>query len=278
MKLRALLLAFSLLGPVAALAAKPALPHESRVPGGVAMIPLTGLDGTNAPRVDYNGERVLVVANPEPGQSRWLAVAGIPIDADPGQTQQLQAGAQQYGFAIGDKEYRAQYLTVKNQRHVNPDPEDIKRWTREREEMDAAFRHWSEPSAATLRFELPAQGPFSSPFGLKRFFNKEPRKPHSGLDIAAPEGSPVVAPGPGVVRATGDYFFNGNTVILDHGYGLTTLYCHLSRIDVKPGDRLEAGQPIGRVGKTGRATGPHLHWSISLNNVRVDPLLFIDEQ
>ncbi|VAW79063.1 Peptidase, M23/M37 family, partial [hydrothermal vent metagenome] len=128
-----------------------------------------------------------------------------------------------------------------------------------------------------LRFVLPVHGPVSSPFGLRRYFNEQPRKPHSGLDLAAAEGTPIRAPAAGHISGTGDYFFNGNTVFIDHGQGLVTMYCHMSRIDVKPGQQVAAGETIGAVGQTGRVTGPHLHWGVSLNDARINPMLFLDE-
>lgn len=256
-----------------------AVPEHSPVPGGVYVLPLTGIEAAKTPNAWYRSNRVMVISSEGSSyenKADWLAVVGIPLKAKPSETQRLVANGIDFNFEIQGKEYKAQYLTIKNKKHVNPDPKQVERWRREKAEMIAAYKSWTMPEEAVTEFVLPAQGPFSSPFGLKRFFNKQPRNPHSGLDIAAPIGAPITAPAAGTVVAKGDYFFNGKTIILDHGHGLTTMYCHMSEMDVELGDQLKTGDLIGKIGKTGRVTGPHLHWSVSLNNTRVEPLLFVD--
>ncbi len=118
-------------------------------------------------------------------------------------------------------------------------------------------------------------GPLSSKFGVRRFFNGEERNPHSGLDFAVGAGTPIKTPAAGKVILIGNYFFNGNTVFVDHGQGFISMFCHMSKIDVKVGQPLARGDVVGKVGATGRATGPHMHWNISLNDARVDPAIFI---
>jgi murein DD-endopeptidase MepM/ murein hydrolase activator NlpD len=209
---------------------------------------------------------------------RWQAVVGIHLDANPG-THQLQIAdrAASVPFQVQTRQYAEQRLTIKNKRQVNPNTEDLKRIRRERDRITAALQHWTDTPPAEIRFTLPVTGQLSSPFGLRRYFNDQPRKPHSGIDIAAPEGTLIHAPAAGQVIELGAFFFNGNSVFIDHGQGLVTLYCHLSRVDVKPGQRIARGEILGTVGQTGRVTGPHLHWSVSLNDTRVDPSLFFDD-
>lgn len=250
-----------------------ALPQESRVPGGIALIDLPASAG--APQVMYQGTRVMVL--PAEGNSGWVAVVGIPLSANPKEQQKLSINGKPMSFGIGDKAYPEQRLKIKEKKYVEPDPKQVARWRKESAEQKAAYKAWSEPETAVTNLAMPAEGPYSSAFGLKRFYNDQPRSPHSGLDIAAPDRSVISAAAPGVVTAKGEYFFNGNTIIVDHGYGLSTMYCHMSEISVELGQQLNTGDQIGLVGKTGRVTGPHLHWGVSLNNTRVDPLLFVQQ-
>jgi len=249
-------------------------PQAEPVPGGVAVVPLEGATGA-APRAYFNAQRVMVIKD---GQ-RWLAIVGIPVDIKPGdyvlRVESADKTTKQVNFSLHDKQYATQQLTIKDKHMVEPTAEDLKRIERESRVMKAAFEAWHDQADMPLQFDLPAQGPLSSPFGLRRIFNGEPRAPHSGIDIAAAAGSPIRAPAPGRVAAVGNYFFNGNTVLIDHGQGLVTMYCHMKKIAVKKGQTLARGDLIGYVGQTGRATGPHVHWSVSLNNARVDPGLFL---
>jgi len=240
----------------------------SPVPGGVAVIPIPG-KGTS-PKVSYRGEPVLT----RPTAEGWVAVAGLPLSAKAG-SDVLKVDGRAVPFIIRPKRYPEQRIHLKNDRQVNPSKEDEARILREQALLAPVWKAWPEGFVPSLRFRQPTPGTLTSSFGLRRIFNGEPRAPHSGLDIKAPAGQAVRAPAAGVVLLTGDFFFSGNTVCLAHGEGVVSLFAHLSKITVKPGQVLEAGELLGEVGKTGRATGPHLHWSLSLNNARVDPRLFL---
>lgn len=243
------------------------------VPGGVAVVQL-GQDAA-VPSASYQGKPVLVVR--EEGRD-WIAIVGIPLTTRAGNQQIVvkQAGASRHlGFSVGSKHYKEQHITLKNTRQVNPLPEDLKRINRELAEQTAAYRSFSPGTPSNLVLDKPVNGPLSSPFGLRRFFNGEERNPHSGLDFAVPAGTPIKSPAAGKVILIGNYFFNGNTVFVDHGQGFISMFCHMSKIDVKLGDQVPRGGVVGRVGATGRATGPHMHWNVSLNDARVDPAIFI---
>jgi murein DD-endopeptidase MepM/ murein hydrolase activator NlpD len=252
------------------------LPRESRVPGGIALLELGRAEGAPG-KVTFNGYGAPVLQSP----AGWVAVVGIPLDTSPGRQAALLLPAdgktRELDFEVADKRYEEQRLKVANKRHVDPSPEDLERIERESKRIEAALGHYSAGRTPQLTMRPPVPGTRSSSFGLRRFFNDQPRKPHSGMDIAAPTGTPIRAPAPGTVLDTGDFFFNGNTVFVDHGEGVVTMYCHLSRIDVKPGDELDTGSVLGAVGATGRVTGPHLHWSVAVNRAMVDPALFLVE-
>jgi murein DD-endopeptidase MepM/ murein hydrolase activator NlpD len=261
-----------LLCAIPSLALSFALPREAAVPGGVKIIPLN-VPAEPMPYVDVAGSRALVVKEGE----NWIAVVGIPLSAPLAAEQVIvrsSAGRQEIEFTVGDKHYASQALKVAPAQ-VNLSRADLARVNRDRLNIEHALRSWSDEQPETLRMEQPVPGVRSSSFGLRRIFNGEARTPHSGMDIAAPAGTPVRAPIAGTVIDTGNYFFNGNTIFIDHGRGLISMYCHLSAIDVKPGQHVAAGTTIGAVGMTGRATGPHLHWALNLNHAWVDPELFV---
>ncbi|MFT5608722.1 MAG: murein DD-endopeptidase MepM/ murein hydrolase activator NlpD [Parvicella sp.] len=245
------------------------LPQDSRVPGGLAVI---SLDSSNTEKsVVFNGQKVWQLS--DDNHNNW-AVIGIPLNQKAGKVDYTIDG-KRYSFMVKDKTYKEQYLTVKR-KHSNPPTDQIKRIQEESRLSKKAFTTFSNTreSKRYRGFLKPAQGPTSSPFGLKRFFNEQPRRPHSGIDIAAPRGSDIIAPADGIIILTGNFFFNGNSLFIDHGQGLITLYCHMDVLERKQGDSIKAGEVIGKVGSTGRVTGPHLHWTVSLNNSRVEPLLF----
>lgn len=256
------------LAALAAAAPALALPRNAPVPGGVAVIALD--EGGETPPRARSGDTPLAVVR-EGG--RWHALLGIPLDTPPGPLT-VNVGGRSVQISVQPKDYPTQHLTIRDKRKVEPNAEDLARIEREKEVTERIKRSFSERAPQT-DFSLPAGGRLSSRFGLRRIFNGLPRNPHAGLDVAVGTGAPVRAPAAGVVANAGDYFFNGNTVFIDHGQGLVSAYMHLSRVDVRAGQSVRAGDSLGAAGATGRVTGPHLHWAVFLNGTAVDPELFL---
>ena len=247
------------------------LPESQPIPGGMVVLNL-GESHQPKPQAFFNSKPVAVVKSND--QQSWMAVVGLPLTTQPG-TQEVRVNGKGVSFQVQAKDYPEQHIQLKTRKHIDLSEADLARHRGEKKQALAVFDAFDTSIEPDLAFMQPVDGPFSSPFGLKRFYNGEPRSPHSGLDIAAPTGTLIRAPADGKVVLTGDFFFNGNVVYLDHGQGLITMYCHMDRIDVKTGDLVPKGEPIGTVGATGRVTGPHLHWSVSLNNARIDPTLLL---
>lgn len=244
-----------------------ALPQDARHAGGIAVIPIS----SQTTQVQYESKPVLITQQ----SNQKYAIFGIPLSTPLGELK-LESNTGSIQIHIAPYQYAEQRLNVKNQDYVNPNQTQLDRYSNEAKEQNDVYNSFSSGSNIEFpTFIRPTSGKFSNSFGRKRYFNGEERAPHSGLDIPAPVGQKVVAPASGTIVATGDYFFNGKTVMIDHGQGLISMFCHLSKIDVEKGQTIQQGETIGLVGKTGRVTGPHLHWGMSLNNARVDPQLFL---
>ncbi len=252
-----------------------AIVEQTPRPGGIAVVRVAEANSDPAPVVMFNDKRVLVLRF----ENMWAAMIGIPLNQAIGMTEAMVRFSDgrhwTIGFEVKPYAYREQHLTV-SKGYVDLTGEQLNRVGKERKIIDAALTNWRDFALTELSLIEPVAGERSSSFGLKRFFNDQPRSPHKGMDVAAALGTPVVAPGDGTVTATGNYFFNGNTVIIDHGQGFVTMYCHLDQIGVEEGQQLTTGMPIGKVGATGRVTGPHLHFGTYLNGTAVDPALLLD--
>ena len=254
------------------------LPRSSSVPGGVAVVPLGKVSAYAVPPKVWLGEQPVLVTS---ARGKWYAVVGLALTMKPGKhTLRVMVGdlAKTRDFNVRAKRYPRQDIVMKDKSKVQLSPEDAERAGREIATILNLKLNWRDAQDTDPLLELPAEGKLGGRFGMRRYFNGEARAPHAGLDVAVPAGTPVRASSHGEVLAVDDYFFNGKTVFLDHGNGLITMYCHLDRIDVKAGDVVGKGHPIALSGMTGRATGPHLHWSVILNGAMVDPELFLPQQ
>ena len=213
----------------------------------------------------------------------WTTLVGIDLEVEPGEhpvtvrATAVDGSAIEtvYTLAVEPKQFATRRLTVEP-RYVDPPPEVVERILRERDHLAALFpvstavRYWRDG------FVRPVPGRANSAFGRRSVFNGQPRNPHSGADFRAAAGTPIKAPNDGVVVLATDLYFSGNVVIIDHGWGLYSFFAHLSAIDVAEGDRVRRDTVVGRVGATGRVTGAHLHWTLRLNDARVDPLALLE--
>ena len=236
--------------------------------GTIALVPVEGIEVTS---VVFQDKPQLMVGN--------IAVVGIPLFMTSGE-QDVQVNyedgrTENVAIKVLDREYPEERITVTDQEHVTPSTANLERIREESARMRAAYNLFTPQPPDLLPIIQPIDGRTSGVFGSRRFFNDQPRNPHSGIDWAAPTGTPIKNPTPGTVVVVGDFFFNGKTVMIDHGGGFVSMMCHLSEILVSEGQRIDRGEVIGEVGTTGRSTGPHLHWSVSLSGERTDPAVFM---
>ncbi len=249
-------------------------PHALAVPGGIAHLDLGA--AAMRPMAHLDDVPLLVLGD----ANDWTALVGIALTTTPGpasiSVQSASGLPRQVDFTVIPKHYPTQKLKVASSK-VDLSEDDEARFERERVHMANVLATFTVPlpNASMLQMAAPVSGRRSSSFGLRRIFNGQPRSPHSGMDIAAASGTPVLAPLPGRIIDTGDYFFGGNTVVMDHGGGLLTMVGHLSAIHAKVGDLVRTGDRVASVGATGRVTGPHLHFGVVLNRKMVDPALFL---
>ncbi len=245
-------------------------PRQSLVPGGVAIIDLEPGDVFT---YSFRGKPVLVTQI----EGMPSALVGLPLSLKPGEHYIEKRSASQVNkkfFEVVAKQYSTQHITITDKRKVNPYASDMERILAEKARKQKARDHYSKVDV-DIDFLAPITGIRTGSFGRRRVFNGQKRRPHSGMDFAADEGTPIRAPSAGKVIELGDFFFSGNLVYIDHGQGLISMFAHLDEIDVVLGERVKKGQIVGKVGATGRVTGPHLHWSLGLNGTWIDPALFI---
>jgi hypothetical protein len=283
----ALLLAAVCLGPAGPFAAVPdsslqvVVTPEALAPGEPVRITVTGLAPSGEISGSFLGRDLTFL--PAPGGGSWVAFAGIDLDTGPGDyvlsieavTGAGDSWAHAVDLQVAEKSFPTERLTVES-KYVEPPPDVTARIARDSKALKALWETATPDLLYTGEVVRPLAGVQGRNFGRRRIFNDQPRSPHSGTDLSAPEGTPVEAAAAGRVALAEDLYFSGNLVVLDHGGGVYTLYAHLSRIDVEVGQLVKAGEIVGLVGATGRVTGAHLHWGARIGEARVDPVSLLD--
>lgn len=223
-------------------------------------------------RVSLDAESIRVA-----GDGRFLL--GFGRDHAPQSTLTVTRGMGQqesHKLAIAQRTYDVQRIDGLPQEKVEPSPEDLKRIKAEQERLNTARARYTGLPHAFEVFDWPAIGPISGVYGSQRILNGQPRRPHFGVDVAAPVGTPLKAPAGGIISlADADLFFTGGTIMIDHGHGLSSIFAHMQSVSAKEGDRLAKGDVVGTLGAAGRVTGPHLHWGMYLFNTPLDPQLLV---
>ncbi len=238
------------------------IPQGGLVFGNVAPGSTLSYDGRSV-RVTNSGRFVVGVAREQTG------AVSLKLTAPNG-------GVRTLSIAITPRTFRVERVNGVPEKTVNPPPEIAARILREQAEVEAVRTRDDDRSDFDTTYAWPVKGRISGVYGSQRIYNGTPASPHSGVDVAVGKGTPIHAPAGGIVTfSNADLYLTGGTVLIDHGHGVSSNFLHMSRIDVKVGDRVEQGQAIGLVGATGRATGPHMHWGMNWFNVRVDPQLLM---
>ena len=248
--------------------------------GSVACVTLKGADISSA-ILEQNRQRPAMFYH-DNGTGALRSIIGIDLEEEQGEktmavTVTLAHGEKQnrtLTYTVLKKKFPTQQLTLPESQ-VTPNPENEARIEREHEAVKKILGGSVQEKLWDKSFMQPIPGEPVTVFGMRRFMNGLPKNPHTGIDMKAPAGMPVAASADGIVVFTGEHFFSGNSVFIDHGAGICTMYFHLASIAVQAGQRVKQGDTIGAVGSTGRSTGPHLHWGVRINNQRIDPLALV---
>lgn len=255
------------------------LPLEESVPGGIVKLNLEVPynKSMSKPEAYFKSNRTLVFEH----NKQYYALVGLPLSIEPGKYSIKYKTANDTfrykDFLVKSKKYKVSRIKIKNKNMVNPDSTTQTRIANDLKKISSAINNYSDSTPEKLLFKQPVRGIPTTSFGARRIINGQNKNPHSGMDIAAPTATPVVAAASGKVILADNFYLSGNMIALDHGSGLITMYAHLSEILVENGDIVKPGQTIGRVGNTGRVTGPHLHWTVKLNKTSVNPALFLEK-
>ena len=249
--------------------------------GDVALIKITPTSNIKSASFIFNQHESSFFKNP--GSNNLCAFLAIDLAENPGKRKLplniiKNDGSEitkSVNFKVIKKNFKTQKLTLPESK-VTLSKKNLKRYKLERSALKAAFNKYVPSRLWNKNFTKPVSGKINTPFGVKRIINNKPKNPHSGIDMKASEGTPVTASNSGIVVLECNHFFTGNSVYINHGTGITSMYFHLSRICVKQGQQLSRGEVIGYVGSTGRSTGPHLHWGIRINNQRIDPVSLLE--